>query len=383
MSETAAAPPQPSSLPEGAGAAGGVDGSDLSAQWASLMSAYAGAGQGKGQPALSAGQFVAGTMPLMPLGGFAQPFMYPAPLFYGGMPALHPAYTALAVGGEGADAKHAAGDGEQGSQDEHTDDEGGEAGSKDPDGKKSGSESKGTASALGKRKSAAGLGVKSQSSAALSLLASAAANKPGQGNAAAAGAVAAAAAAAAAAVAAQQTAAINDVWGTLNGQPPGVGPAPDLNRMASDAQMQQLLASGNLDEREAKRLRRKQSNRESARRSRLRKQAECEQLARQVKDLITENARLKEEKLQLGAQIEILTHKLSMTSALQLSFNQSELDKIQADLRAKQTQQAADMAAAMAQVNATLNGSASLANIKDEDDEQEQQDSEATSDGNQ
>ncbi len=46
-------------------------------------------------------------------------------------------------------------------------------------------------------------------------------------------------------------------------------------------------ASGNLDEREAKRLRRKQSNRESARRSRLRKQAECEQLARQVKDLIT------------------------------------------------------------------------------------------------
>ena len=35
------------------------------------------------------------------------------------------------------------------------------------------------------------------------------------------------------------------------------------------------------------------------------------------------------------------------------------------------------------QVNATLNGSASLANIKDEDDEQEQQDSEATSDGNQ
>ncbi len=45
-------------------------------------------------------------------------------------------------------------------------------------------------------------------------------------------------------------------------------------------------ASGNLDEREAKRLRRKQSNRESARRSRLRKQAECEALARQVKELI-------------------------------------------------------------------------------------------------
>ena len=40
------------------------------------------------------------------------------------------------------------------------------------------------------------------------------------------------------------------------------------------------------DEREVKKMRRKQSNRESARRSRLRKQAECEQLGRQVKDLL-------------------------------------------------------------------------------------------------
>lgn len=44
---------------------------------------------------------------------------------------------------------------------------------------------------------------------------------------------------------------------------------------------------GITDERELKKLRRKQSNRESARRSRLRKQAECEQLGRQVKDLVT------------------------------------------------------------------------------------------------
>nr|QLC27632.1 bZIP transcription factor 6 [Chlorella sp. HS2] len=42
---------------------------------------------------------------------------------------------------------------------------------------------------------------------------------------------------------------------------------------------------GITDERELKRLRRKQSNRESARRSRLRKQAECEQLAQKVKEL--------------------------------------------------------------------------------------------------
>jgi len=39
------------------------------------------------------------------------------------------------------------------------------------------------------------------------------------------------------------------------------------------------------DEREAKRLRRKQSNRESARRSRMKKQAECETLAETVQRL--------------------------------------------------------------------------------------------------
>eukprot|EP00884_Botryococcus_braunii_P006339 jgi/Botrbrau1/15706/Bobra.4_1s0079.1 len=49
------------------------------------------------------------------------------------------------------------------------------------------------------------------------------------------------------------------------------------------------------DDREVKRQRRKQSNRESARRSRLRKQAECEQLAERVTLLEQENARLKAE----------------------------------------------------------------------------------------
>jgi hypothetical protein len=42
---------------------------------------------------------------------------------------------------------------------------------------------------------------------------------------------------------------------------------------------------GVTDERELKKLRRKQSNRDSARRSRLRKQAECEQLAIQLKEM--------------------------------------------------------------------------------------------------
>lgn len=47
------------------------------------------------------------------------------------------------------------------------------------------------------------------------------------------------------------------------------------------------------DERELKRERRKQSNRESARRSRLRKQQECEDLARKVSELNSENSALK------------------------------------------------------------------------------------------
>jgi plant G-box-binding factor len=49
------------------------------------------------------------------------------------------------------------------------------------------------------------------------------------------------------------------------------------------------------NERELKRERRKQSNRESARRSRLRKQAESEDLAHKVEALIAENVALKSE----------------------------------------------------------------------------------------
>ncbi|XP_077230724.1 bZIP transcription factor 1-B-like [Tasmannia lanceolata] len=49
------------------------------------------------------------------------------------------------------------------------------------------------------------------------------------------------------------------------------------------------------DERELKRQRRKQSNRESARRSRLRKQAECEELVKRVETLKEENSSLSTE----------------------------------------------------------------------------------------
>lgn len=61
------------------------------------------------------------------------------------------------------------------------------------------------------------------------------------------------------------------------------------------------------DERELKRQKRKQSNRESARRSRLRKQAECEELQRRVESLNNENSNLREELKRLSAECEKLT----------------------------------------------------------------------------
>lgn len=61
------------------------------------------------------------------------------------------------------------------------------------------------------------------------------------------------------------------------------------------------------DERELKRQRRKQSNRESARRSRLRKQAECEELQVKVDNLNNENQTLRDELQRLAEQCEKLT----------------------------------------------------------------------------
>ncbi|KAL4378712.1 hypothetical protein GQ457_02G001000 [Hibiscus cannabinus] len=60
------------------------------------------------------------------------------------------------------------------------------------------------------------------------------------------------------------------------------------------------------NERELKQERRKQSNRESARRSRLRKQAETEELARKVESLTAENATLRSEINQLTEKSEKL-----------------------------------------------------------------------------
>lgn len=60
------------------------------------------------------------------------------------------------------------------------------------------------------------------------------------------------------------------------------------------------------DERELKRQRRKQSNRESARRSRLRKQAECDELAQRADALKEENASLRSEVTRIRNEYEQL-----------------------------------------------------------------------------
>ncbi|KAK8710362.1 hypothetical protein V6N13_145688 [Hibiscus sabdariffa] len=60
------------------------------------------------------------------------------------------------------------------------------------------------------------------------------------------------------------------------------------------------------DERELKRQKRKQSNRESARRSRLRKQAECEELQARVESLANENCTLRGELKKLSEECEKL-----------------------------------------------------------------------------
>ncbi|CAL0312780.1 unnamed protein product [Lupinus luteus] len=72
------------------------------------------------------------------------------------------------------------------------------------------------------------------------------------------------------------------------------------------------------DERELKRQKRKQSNRESARRSRLRKQAECEELQKRVETLGGENQTLREELRTLSEECEKLT---SENNSMKVDFS--------------------------------------------------------------
>ncbi|KAK7359982.1 hypothetical protein VNO77_01954 [Canavalia gladiata] len=86
------------------------------------------------------------------------------------------------------------------------------------------------------------------------------------------------------------------------GAPGTVAPSTIMGRDAGLGEQQWIQ-----DERELKRQKRKQSNRESARRSRLRKQAECEELQKRVEKLGSENRTLREELQRLSEECEKLT----------------------------------------------------------------------------
>lgn len=259
--------------------------------------------------------------------GFPQ-FMYPINM----MPGLLSGYGLPAEGELKAE-------GQGSGEDDTEEDEGNDSEDEDSSGKDRGRpKRKRPARTAASRKKAASTGdgvVKSNSDAALAMLAGAAATKPNP-------------AAVAAQAAAMQN--IEGMW-QMQGMPIGGGVPSSVDMSKMMEQQQQYVAGsafeGVTDERELKKLRRKQSNRDSARRSRLRKQAECEQLAIQLKEMTAENARLKEEKSQMQSQIEILNAKLSMGP-----FSSAHVVGQQAGDPAKHQ----DMMAVMAQMMQMNNG---------------------------
>ncbi|CAA2994559.1 bZIP transcription factor 16-like [Olea europaea subsp. europaea] len=118
-----------------------------------------------------------------------------------------------------------------------------------------------------------------------------------------------------------------DYWGAatpstipaMHGKVPSLGAGGMVTTGSRENVQSQLWIQ---DERELKRQRRKQSNRESARRSRLRKQAECDELAQHAVALKEENsslraevARIRSEYEQLCAQNASLKEKLVESSS--------------------------------------------------------------------
>ncbi|KAL8531948.1 hypothetical protein ACS0TY_008526 [Phlomoides rotata] len=99
-----------------------------------------------------------------------------------------------------------------------------------------------------------------------------------------------------------------DLW---NANPAGSGA---MKLQPNSAGVSQTVAPSGVmndqwiqDDRELKRQKRKQSNRESARRSRLRKQAECEELQHRVEGLSNENRTLRDELQRLSEECEKYT----------------------------------------------------------------------------
>ncbi|XP_076937175.1 bZIP transcription factor 16-like isoform X2 [Bidens hawaiensis] len=104
------------------------------------------------------------------------------------------------------------------------------------------------------------------------------------------------------------------------------GPTTNLHMVAAVGSRENLQAHRWLqDERELKRQRRKQANRESARRSRLRKQAECDELAQRAETLIEENASLKTEVSRIQADYEqLLAEHAALKERLEKVSGQAE-----------------------------------------------------------
>ncbi|THU71723.1 hypothetical protein C4D60_Mb04t04490 [Musa balbisiana] len=147
-----------------------------------------------------------------------------------------------------------------------------------------------------------------------------------------------------------------DYWGA-----PGSSPVPVHGKIPATAVGGAAVpgASSDLwlqDDRELKRQRRKQSNRESARRSRLRKQAEYEELAQRADTLREENAslraeltRIKEEYEQLLSQNTLLKEKIgevkqgaedqSLDGKEQCSADDNAKRNLDSDAQAAETEQ--------------------------------------------
>ena len=102
---------------------------------------------------------------------------------------------------------------------------------------------------------------------------------------------------------------------------------PALGGSGATHSLPSTLDGHDMDEREVKKQRRKQSNRESARRSRLRKQAECEELSIRVNKLSEENEELHNELQRMKWKCENLTNQNKVLQQELHSYAQGDSGK--------------------------------------------------------